>query len=60
MRIGELRQLASMVVRIRELKSRIQEGSYGSTYAEQLELAELIRQLARMKKDNYTKTGGVL
>lgn len=56
----ELRQLASMVVRIRELKSRIQEGSFGATYAEQLELAELIRRLARMKKDSRVKTGGAV
>jgi len=55
MRLSELRQLASMVVRIRELKSRIQDGSYGSTYAEQLELVELRRKLARMKKDNKVK-----
>jgi len=49
-----------MVVRIRELKRRIQEGSLGSTYAEQLELAELIGKLAGMKKDSRVKTGGVV
>ena len=50
-RLSKLKQLASMVVRIRELKARIQESSLRITCAEQLELRELVRQLARMKKD---------
>jgi len=47
--VTALEELAGMVIRITELKHRIDEHE-GSTYAEEMELAELRRKLARMKR----------